>query len=461
MTVPEGTPTVTMKYMNRFGCIGPACEDTCCAGWRIDVDPKRYEGLLAMAQFSSRPIASRMRAAIRVVPPKKKKEKERYMLKLTETGDCVFLDEIGLCEIHKNFGIKALWDVCAFYPRKLKWVGPVLELSATASCPEVARMLLLAQDGADPEPIDMSRLERHVLQDGMDPRDRRPFYRAYLSLREFMDQLFRDTTLSLEQKYFLMAWFSKRTNEVLKKHKDSGDLEVVEREMTLLRKPEVRAAILSRYEQLETPAALIIWIIRAIVKPWRKDKIRSHWGELVDQVIGSYQPALREMLPGPDADEAEHERRAKEDSTSHKATTGEVWNDYCVRRDRMRAIAPLAARMEHWFRNYTLHTWFHKFPTEEEDILHYALRTLVQHACIRFIIISHPLTTLALDAYDASPKDEAATQTMLAEIDKVAIIAFQKIARHTEHGVLLKHFNKMLKETQLFSIAGAVYLIRF
>jgi lysine-N-methylase len=32
------------RYLSRFRCIGPACEDHCCAGWGgIDVDPPTAE----------------------------------------------------------------------------------------------------------------------------------------------------------------------------------------------------------------------------------------------------------------------------------------------------------------------------------------------------------------------------------------------------------------------------------
>jgi len=31
------------RYMERFRCIGPACEDTCCAWWGISVDRRAYD----------------------------------------------------------------------------------------------------------------------------------------------------------------------------------------------------------------------------------------------------------------------------------------------------------------------------------------------------------------------------------------------------------------------------------
>jgi hypothetical protein len=453
-----------MRYANRFGCIGPACEDTCCGGWRIDVDRAHYERLLATATFSSRPLATRMKAAIRIIPPKNKREKERYQIKLNDKGFCSMLDPQGFCEVHQNFGISALWDVCAFYPRKLKYVGPTLELSLTASCPEVARELLIKPNGTDFEPIDTSRLERRIIQDGLDPRDLRPFFRAYLSLREFMLELWSDLSMTQQQKYFLTAWFAKRTSEVLKKHGPKGDLALVDREMSLIRRSEVRHEILKRFEAVESPAGLILWLVRAIVRPWSKGGNRSQWSDLAQIVVSSYR-RIETIVPSVDKDEAAHDAAESRTDAESQMTGLEVWNEYLRRRERLRLVPELKTRFEEYFERYMKHTWFHKMPSEAEDILHYVLRVFVQHAAIRFIIISHPLTQEALDRWYGRPDEpdtrEADAKALCDAVDKVAVMAFQKMARHVEHGELIKAFNRMLKSNQLFSMAGAVYLLRF
>jgi lysine-N-methylase len=30
------------NYVERFHCIGPACSDTCCAGWNVVIDKKTF-----------------------------------------------------------------------------------------------------------------------------------------------------------------------------------------------------------------------------------------------------------------------------------------------------------------------------------------------------------------------------------------------------------------------------------
>ena len=31
------------EYMQEFSCIGSACEDSCCIGWRVDIDEATYK----------------------------------------------------------------------------------------------------------------------------------------------------------------------------------------------------------------------------------------------------------------------------------------------------------------------------------------------------------------------------------------------------------------------------------
>ena len=38
-------PPLAARYVARFACIGPACEDTCCSGWSIPVDRDHYRRL--------------------------------------------------------------------------------------------------------------------------------------------------------------------------------------------------------------------------------------------------------------------------------------------------------------------------------------------------------------------------------------------------------------------------------
>ena len=43
------------KYYENFSCIAGQCEDTCCAGWEIDIDDKSYAYYMSVpGEFGSR-----------------------------------------------------------------------------------------------------------------------------------------------------------------------------------------------------------------------------------------------------------------------------------------------------------------------------------------------------------------------------------------------------------------------
>lgn len=458
----EEEPNQTMKYMNRFGCIGDACEENCCLdGWRIDVDKDHYEKLMAMAQFSAKPIARRFSSTFIILPRKTKKDPERYLLKQFEGGGCSLFNK-GWCDLHGTFGYEALPHVCAFYPRKLKYVGDIMELSATASCPEVTRQIILPDDAVDLEPIDFSRVHRKVLQDGMDPRDRRPFFRLFVEVRDFVMQLLRDETLSWDQRQFLMLWFSKRTTEVLAKKNTDPDTTLVKREMEILARPEIRHEIVKRYRDLVTPAALVLVIVRGIVRPKNRGIVRPLWNKLTGGVIDSY-TRLAEMLPQSD-DEAEHDAAAERAVREPvHMTTIEVWAEYQRRRDRLRSVPSVARQADKYFRNYSLHTWFHRMPIEEGDILTYTLRTLTQQSAMKFLLYSQKHLQDFVTRYEeASEADKPAAEAALNDaFEKAAVSVFYQLARHVEHGLLIKWLADMLKKMNMFSAAGGVYLIHF
>jgi len=457
----EGEPNLTMKYMNRFGCIGPACEEHCCGGWRIDVNKEHFDKLMAMAAFSAKPIARRFSTAFTILPKKNKKDQEHYVLKQLDDGNCILFRD-GWCDLHGTFGYEALPHVCAFYPRKLKYVGDTMELSATGSCPEVTRQIILPPDGTDLEPIDFSRVHRKVLQDGMDPRDRRPFFRLFIEVRDFVMQLLRDETLTWDQRQFLTVWFAKRTTEVLAKKNSDPDTTLVKREMELLKSPQVRYEINKRYADLEAPAALVLMIVRGIVRPRPKGGVRPLWNALTQSVIQSY-TKLPAMLPQSE-DPEEHDRAADKAAREPvPMSTHEVFGEYKQRRDRLRAVPEVKARIDSYFRNYSLHTWFHRMPTEEGDILTYALRTLTQQSTMKFLVYSQThLQDFVTDLEKAQEAERpAALAALLDAVEKAAVSVFYQIARHIEHGVLLKWLADMLKKMNLYSAAGGVYLIHF
>lgn len=132
------------SYIKGFSCIGSSCEDTCCSGWKVNVDEITYK---KYKRETNHEMKSRFEKNIirnRSNPTKSNAAK----IKL-ENGKCSFLSKEGWCDIQLKLGEEYLCNTCAIYPRINNKINGVIEQSLTLSCPEAARLVLLNENGID------------------------------------------------------------------------------------------------------------------------------------------------------------------------------------------------------------------------------------------------------------------------------------------------------------------------
>lgn len=116
-------------YYKEFSCVADQCEDTCCAGWQIVIDPvslskyKRVKG----------PYRWKLWKSIHWIDGTFRQNRERR---------CAFLNESNLCDLYTNLGKGSLCKTCRNYPRHIEEFENVREITLSLSCPEVARILL-------------------------------------------------------------------------------------------------------------------------------------------------------------------------------------------------------------------------------------------------------------------------------------------------------------------------------
>ncbi len=115
-------------YYKKFQCIASECEDTCCAGWAITIDPKSLQKYrLARGTMKARLQES--------VDWKQKCFKQR-------DHRCAFLNDQNLCDLYTGMGADALCWTCRTYPRHIEVFDGVREVSLCLSCIEAARIIL-------------------------------------------------------------------------------------------------------------------------------------------------------------------------------------------------------------------------------------------------------------------------------------------------------------------------------
>ena len=124
-------------YYDSFHCIADRCEDTCCAGWEIDIDDESYDYYMSVpGEFGER-----LRKSIREYKSEDEDAYESHGFILKEDKRCPFLNEQGLCDMYRELGEGALCDVCTNTPRNILEYGRERELAISASCPEAGRLI--------------------------------------------------------------------------------------------------------------------------------------------------------------------------------------------------------------------------------------------------------------------------------------------------------------------------------
>lgn len=119
-------------YYKDFKCIASACEDTCCAGWEVDVDDEKFHFYKTVGGS----LGKRLKE---VMQPKKKGEGCSF--KLSSEKRCPFLNRENLCDIITELGEDAICETCTDYPRFIRDYGQTREIGLVPSCFTAAQLM--------------------------------------------------------------------------------------------------------------------------------------------------------------------------------------------------------------------------------------------------------------------------------------------------------------------------------
>lgn len=147
MPILHRTQTVSAlmpRFVERFRCIGSSCEDTCCSGWTVYIDKKTYKAYRKEAVPAVDQLIANME---RLDDPNNTRAFAR-MKTIGKQQTCSALQD-GMCSVQAHLGESYLSHVCHSYPRSNRRLSGQVEQTITLSCPEAARLALLAEDALD------------------------------------------------------------------------------------------------------------------------------------------------------------------------------------------------------------------------------------------------------------------------------------------------------------------------
>ncbi|SFH70326.1 lysine-N-methylase [Tindallia magadiensis] len=204
-------------YMKQFHCIGSACEDSCCIGWRVDLDKKTYLAYKNIQNQTLKPLMEKQVSR----KHNQKSDKSYGKIKMEKNGRCPFLDEKNLCKVYIHAGESYLSDTCRFYPRMVKKVDGKFERAATPSCPEIVRVGLLNPDGIAFQQVEESRNLPIVVKKQFDTEGHTYLNKAqryFWEIRMFSLNLLQNRNYSLSDRLVLLG-ITYQKMEALQKEK--------------------------------------------------------------------------------------------------------------------------------------------------------------------------------------------------------------------------------------------------
>lgn len=187
------------NFLKKFKCIGAECEDTCCRVWDMQVDNATIEKY-------------KMKAPELLDALSESQSGYKIMKRDPVSGFCVKFDN-GLCSIQKERNQDFLGDACAIYPRITRKFGDTMLMSATLSCPEIARLTIAENE-------DYSQFQQCDLETERIPHEIREYLtdkldsQEALSIIDFFAELAGDKTVSPEKSLLRIVSLSCSLNNI-------------------------------------------------------------------------------------------------------------------------------------------------------------------------------------------------------------------------------------------------------
>lgn len=174
-------------YFHEFSCIADECIDTCCAGWQIAIDKETIE---KYKNIKGGYIWKVMTGV----------DWENDCFRQDNEGRCAFLNSDNLCDLQINEGHEGLCKTCREYPRHTEEFEGVREITLSASCPEVAR-ILMERTGQ----VHFLKEERPDIEEIEDFGDFDPFlYSVIVDAREAMLEILQNRSIPIQERAVLV-----------------------------------------------------------------------------------------------------------------------------------------------------------------------------------------------------------------------------------------------------------------
>lgn len=220
--------TVLMPaYYKDFHCLMEACQDTCCAGWKIEFNKKDYLAIKRAVEDTKDKELKDL-CARSVMRLREKEHDGQYAeFPMNEAGQCGFFREDGLCALQLGCGEKTLPKVCREFPRMSQYTFAAREYSLSPSCEEVLKLLWDLPEGVDfiEEPLDKKDWKRFEAPN--------PVASRFADIRSFYIDILQERSLKLSQRIRFLGFVLQRLRQADWEAEDTAELWLAQSERLL------------------------------------------------------------------------------------------------------------------------------------------------------------------------------------------------------------------------------------
>ncbi len=126
-----------LSLLDSFTCLADACPDDCCHQWNAHVDKE------TLGKWQTINDPAKRQALIGTIEESHQNPNELVLIR-KENGNCIHLDEDGLCDIQKSFTHAYLPQSCQMFPRDIINKNTLRFETAHLSCPGIIELLARA-----------------------------------------------------------------------------------------------------------------------------------------------------------------------------------------------------------------------------------------------------------------------------------------------------------------------------
>ena len=127
-------------FYEKFECIGGACRNDCCHGWRIDFTKEEFKNV--KKRMHTDEFREIFKDAFIL-----EKGNDKCLIKTDELGRCKFLNEDGLCKMYIEVGPENMSKTCKVFPRYISHYLNNYERFLSIACETTVNLCLEEKDG--------------------------------------------------------------------------------------------------------------------------------------------------------------------------------------------------------------------------------------------------------------------------------------------------------------------------